>query len=145
MFDNIVISGYSNAPTECIDGLSSVPSPTQTIYGGDAWVIPAPHLPRRNQLENFSLRELDVGYVQTRKFPDVRAPDIQLLKYPVILVATNLELQGAQRVIDVLYGVNDGVRVVVGGVYTPGVSRMGAGGGRKGLETMVGRGVRECV
>ena len=112
-------AGDRDVLAETVDGLGGVAAATQALDGGHARVVPAAHDVVHHHVLQLALRHHRVGQVQTPELPHVRAPHVQLVHQPVVALAPHLELQRAERVVDVLQRVHQTVLEVVRGVDAP--------------------------
>ena len=93
-----------------------------------AWIIPARDEIVRNKLLNLSLAKHSVCDVEATVLPNEGLVHISSLEQPVVALASDFELKGAQRVSDVFDRVAKAVSVVIRRVNAPEISRVRVGG-----------------
>ena len=110
---------------EVVDRVGGEAAATQSLDRGHARIVPAVHDVVHHHVLQLPLGHHRVVQVQPAELPHVGAPDVQLVHEPVVGLAPDLELQRAERVVDVLQRVHEAVLEVVGRVDAPLIAHVG--------------------
>eukprot|EP00968_Pinguiococcus_pyrenoidosus_P022181 scaffold3058_cov232-Pinguiococcus_pyrenoidosus.AAC.6 len=124
VLDHVLVAAGADVRAERVQGLRRVAASPQAADRRHPRIVPALQKAGVHELDQLPLAQLGVLDVETAHFVDVGSEEIERPEHPVVGLSAVLKLQRADTVVDVLDRVDDAVRVVVGGVDAPLVSRV---------------------